>query len=39
MLLKPVSFGVDTYKRVGMAMASRNELLGLHLYSATITIV
>jgi hypothetical protein len=38
-LLKPVSFGVDTYKRVGIAMASKNELLGLHLDSATITII
>jgi hypothetical protein len=38
-LLKPVSFGVDTYKRVGIAMVSENELLGLHLDSATITII
>jgi hypothetical protein len=39
MLLEKVSERIDTYRRVGMAVVPIDELLGLRLDSATITIV
>jgi hypothetical protein len=38
-LLERASLGVDTYKRVGMAVVSRDELLGMLMECSTITIV